>query len=106
MGDVYQAIDSKLGRTVAIKFLPEPFTHDSERVMRFQREARLLASLNHPNIAAIYGLEEFGGRTFLVIKLIPGETLAERTVRGPVPTGEALQIAKKIAEALEYAKKA
>ena len=78
MGDVYQATDSKLGRSVAIKFLPEAFTHDNERVARFEREARVLASLNHPNIAAIHGLEESGGRKFLVMELVSGETLADR----------------------------
>src|SRR2546422_6370041 len=78
MGDVYQATDSKLGRSVAIKFLPEAFTHDAERTGRLQREARVLASLNHSNIAAIFGLEESGGRNFLVMELASGPTLAER----------------------------
>src|SRR5437773_6919349 len=73
MGDVYQATDSKLGRSVAIKILPEAFSHDSERVARFEREARVLASLNHPNIAAIHGLEESGGRTFLVMESFRGD---------------------------------
>jgi serine/threonine protein kinase len=72
MGDVYQATDSKLGRSVAIKFLPEAFSHDSERVARFEREARVLASLNHSNIAAIFGLEESGDRKFLVMELVGG----------------------------------
>src|SRR5262245_14319150 len=90
MGDVYQATDSKLGRTVAIKFLPEAFSHDSDRVARFEREARVLASLNHPNIAAIHGLEESGGRKFLVMELVDGETLAERIKRGSIPVEEAL----------------
>ena len=103
MGEVYQATDSKLGRSVAIKLLPEAFTHDSERVARFEREARVLASLNHPNIAAIYGLEESGGRKFLVMELVAGETLAERIKRGPIPVDEALRIAKQICEALEAA---
>src|SRR5262245_34369318 len=85
MGDVYQATDSKLGRSVAIKFLPEAFSHDSERVARFEREARVLASLNHSNIASIHGLEEFGERKFLVMELVQGETLAERIKRGPIP---------------------
>ena len=71
MGEVYQATDSKLGRSVAIKLLPEAFTHDAERAARFEREARVLASLNHPNIAAIYGIEESGGRKFLVMELVP-----------------------------------
>src|SRR4030095_16139400 len=73
MGEVYQAIDSKLGRSVAIKLLREAFTHDSDRAARFEREARVLASLNHPNIAAIYGVEEFSGRKFLVMELVGGE---------------------------------
>src|SRR5205823_12310776 len=103
MGDVYQATDSKLGRSVAIKFLPEAFSHDSERVARFEREARVLASLNHSNIAAIHGLEESGGRKFLVMELVAGETLAERIKRGPIPIDESLGIAKQICEALEAA---
>jgi len=103
MGEVYQATDSKLGRSVAIKLLPEAFIHDTERVARFQREARVLASLNHPNIAAIYGVEESGGRKFLVMELVPGETLAERIKRGPIAVDEALGFAKQIAEALEAA---
>jgi eukaryotic-like serine/threonine-protein kinase len=82
MGDVYQATDSKLGRSVAIKFLPEAFIHDSERVARFEREARVLASLNHSNIAVIHGLEESGERKFLVMELVGGETLAERISEG------------------------
>src|ERR1051326_8587171 len=103
MGDVYQATDTKLGRSVAIKFLPEAFSHDTERVARFQREARVLASLNHPNIAAIHGVEEMNNRHFLVMELVSGETLADRIKRGAVPIEEALPIAKQIAEALEAA---
>src|SRR5262249_19387803 len=103
MGDVYQATDTKLGRSVAIKFLPEAFSHDTERVARFQREARVLASLNHPNIAAIHGVEEISGRHFLVMELVSGETLADRLKRGAIPIEEALPIAKQIAEALEQA---
>jgi eukaryotic-like serine/threonine-protein kinase len=104
MGEVYQALDTKLGRDVAIKVLPEAFAHDPERLSRFQREAKMLASLNHPNIAAIYGLEEDAGRNYLVMELVPGETLAERLKReGPVPVEETLTIAKQIAEALEAA---
>src|SRR5262245_8231780 len=83
MGDVYQATDTKLERNVAVKFLPEAFTHDTDRVARFQREARVLASLNHSGIAAIYGLEESAGRTFLVMELVPGETLERRVSKGP-----------------------
>jgi serine/threonine-protein kinase len=104
MGDVYQATDSKLGRSVAIKLLPEAFTNDADRTARFEREARVLAALNHPNIAAIYGVEESGGRKFLVMELVPGETLAEKIKRdGAIPVEEALTIAKQIAEALEAA---
>jgi len=100
MGDVYQATDSKLGRSVAIKFLPEAFSHDNERVARFEREARVLASLNHPHIADIYGLEESGDRKFLVMELVEGETLAERIKRRPIPLDESLGIGKQICEAL------
>src|SRR5215468_408168 len=103
MGDVYQATDTKLGRSVAIKFLPEAFSHDTERVARFQREARVLASLNHSGIAAIYGFEESDDRKFLVMELVEGETLAERIKRGPIPVDESLQIAKQICNALEVA---
>src|SRR5499426_27073 len=103
MGDVYQATDAKLGRSVAIKFLPEAFSHDTERVARFEREARVLASLNHSNIAAIHGLEEVDSRYFLVMELVSGETLADRIKRGPIPIEEILPIAKQIAEALEEA---
>jgi serine/threonine-protein kinase len=93
MGDVYQATDSKLGRSVAVKFLPEAFARDGDRVARFEREARVLASLNHPNIAAIYGLESANDKKFLVMELVPGETLAERIERGPIPLDEALRVA-------------
>src|SRR5436853_70571 len=103
MGDVYQATDSKLGRSVAIKLLPEAFTHDADRSARFEREARVLASLNHPNIATIYGVEESGGRKFLVMELVTGETLAEKIKRGAIPLDESLSIATQIAEALEAA---
>jgi serine/threonine protein kinase len=103
MGDVYQATDSKLGRSVAVKFLPESFAHDADRVSRFEREARILASLNHPNIAAIYGLENSNGKKFLVMELVLGETLAERIKRGPILIEETVGIAKQIAEALEAA---
>src|SRR5712692_9776318 len=78
MGEVYQAHDTKLGRDVAIKVLPEVFAHDPQRLSRFQREAKLLASLNHPNIATIHGLEESNGTHYLVMELVPGETLRER----------------------------
>src|SRR5438477_11994779 len=88
MGDVYQATDTKLGRSVAIKLLPEAFANDDERVARFEREARVLASLNHPHIATIYGVEESGVRKFLVMELVDGETLAERIKRGPIQVDE------------------
>src|ERR1700674_5214642 len=104
MGEVYQAHDTKLGRDVAIKVLPEAFAHDPEKLSRFQREAKLLASLNHPNIATIYGLEDSNGTSYLVMELVPGETLAQRIKRdGAVPVEESLTIAKQIAEALEAA---
>src|SRR5262245_4386434 len=103
MGDVYQATDTKLGRSVAIKFLPEAFSHDIERVARFQREAQMLASLNHPNIAQIFGLEQSDNTRCIVMELVEGETLQERLKRGPIPLKEALPIAKQIAEALEAA---
>src|SRR6202166_3982670 len=104
MGEVYKARDSKLGRDVAIKVLPEAFAHDADRLARFQREAKMLASLNHPNIATIYGLEQSNGTSYLVMELVSGETLQERIRRdGAVPVEEALSIAKQIAEALEAA---
>src|SRR5512135_3225178 len=103
MGEVYRAKDSKLGRDVAIKVLPEEFARDADRVARFQREAKLLASFNHPNIAAIYGLEESGETNFLVLELVEGETLADRIKAGPIPVEESLKLALQIAEALEAA---
>ena len=103
MGEVYQAKDTKLGRDVAIKVLPEEFALDPDRIARFQREAKLLASLNHPNIAAIYGLEESDGTHFLVLELIDGDTLADRLKHGTLPVEEALKLALQIAEALEAA---
>jgi eukaryotic-like serine/threonine-protein kinase len=104
MGEVYQAHDTKLGRDVAIKVLPEAFAHDPERLSRFQREAKMLAALNHANIATIHGLEQSNGTSYLVMELVSGETLAERIKReGPVPVEEALKIAVQIAEALEAA---
>ena len=103
MGDVYQATDTKLGRSVAIKILPEAFARDAGRLARFKREARLLASLNHTNIAAIYGLEQSAAQNFLVMEFVGGETLAERIKRGPIPVDESLAIAKQIAAALEAA---
>ncbi len=104
MGEVYQAHDTKLGRDVAIKVLPEAVAHDAERLARFQREAKMLAALNHPNIATIYGLEQSGATHYLVMELVPGDTLQQRVQRdGAVPIEEALAIAKQIAEALEAA---
>src|SRR5216117_1639206 len=123
MGEVYRARDTKLARDVALKVLPEAFAKDAERMARFQREAQMLASLNHPNVASIYGLEESGGVRALVMELVEGPTLAERIAtraRGdsggaglappvkaqqaaPLPLDEALGIAKQIAEALEAA---
>jgi serine/threonine-protein kinase len=103
MGEVYRARDTRLGREVALKTLPAAFTEDPERVARFRREAQLLAALNHPRIASIYGLEEADGHRFLVLELIEGETLADRIARGPLPVDEALAIAREIAEALEAA---
>jgi Tol biopolymer transport system component len=104
MGEVYKAHDTKLGRDVAIKVLPDAFAHDPERLSRFQREAKMLAALNHPNIATIHGLEHSDGTSYLVMELVSGETLADRSKReGAVPIEEALAIAKQIAEALEAA---
>jgi len=98
MGEVYRARDTRLNRDVALKVLPEVFARDAERMARFEREAQVLASLNHPNIAAIYGLEESGGTRAIVMELVDGPTLA-----GPLPLADAVPIARQIAEALEYA---
>ena len=103
MGEVYRARDSKLGRDVALKVIPETFALDPDRLARFKREAQVLASLNHPHIAAIYGFEDSGETHALVLELVEGETLAERIARGPIPLDEALPIARQIAEALEAA---
>src|SRR6266496_3210689 len=103
MGDVYRAKDTKLGRDVALKILPDAFTNDPERLARFRREAQVLASLNHQHIGAIYGLEESRGQQFLVLELVEGESLDRRIARGPIPVDEALAAAKQIAEALEAA---
>ncbi|MGH9606330.1 MAG: protein kinase domain-containing protein [Terracidiphilus sp.] len=103
MGEVYRATDTRLGREVAVKVLPEAFARDAERMARFQREAQLLAALNHPHIASIYGLEEADGVRALVMELVEGPTLAERIAQGPIAPGEALPIARQVAEALEYA---
>src|SRR5271169_1373496 len=103
MGEVYRAVDTKLRREVAIKILPPKFASDPSRLARFDREAHLLASLNHPNIAAIYGLEHIDGIRFLVLELVEGPTLSERLKSGPMEVSEALGIAAQIAEALEAA---
>ena len=103
MGEVYRARDTKLDRDVALKVLPQAFTDDPDRLARFEREAKVLASLNHPNIGHIYGLEEAEGQKALVLELVEGPTLADRIAQGPIPVDEALPIAKQIAEALEAA---
>src|SRR3989454_6764019 len=103
MGEVYRARDTKLKREVAIKILPEEFWRDPDRVSRFQREAEVLASLNHPNIGAIYDLEEAGGSRYLVLELVEGETLADRLKHGAIPIEETLSIAKSFCEAFEAA---
>src|SRR5258706_8789996 len=103
MGEVYRARDSRLGRDVAIKALPAAFAADPERVARFEREAKLLASLNHPNVGGIHGLEEVDGHRYLVLEYIEGETLDQRLTRGALPVGEALEVCRQIAAALETA---
>ena len=103
MGEVYRAWDTKLGRDVAIKVLPQAFSAEPERTARFEREAKVLASLNHPNIASIYGLEDSDGIRALVMELVDGPTLAERLQQGAVPSDEVLPLARQIAEAVEYA---
>src|SRR5215813_2693638 len=103
MGEVYRATDTNLKRQVAIKVLPASVAGDPERLARFQREAEVLAALNHPNIAHIHGLEKADGTIALVMELVEGPTLAERITKGAIPSDEALPIAKQIAEALEAA---
>ena len=103
MGQVWQATDTQLNRQVALKILPDAFAADPDRLARFTREAQILASLNHANIAAIHGIEEAEGTRALVLELVEGPTLADRIARGPIPVDEALPIAKQIAEALEAA---
>src|SRR5215472_2859810 len=100
MGEVYRARDTKLRREVAIKILPALFANDPERLARFEREARMLAALNHPHIAAIHGVEDADGVRAIVLELVNGETLSERLRRGSVPVAEALVMARQIAEAL------
>ena len=106
MGQVWQATDTQLGRQVALKILPDAFADDPDRLAQFKREAQILASLNHPNISAIYGIEEAEGTRALVLELVEGPTLADRIAKGPIPLDEALPIAKQIAEALEAAHEA
>lgn len=103
MGEVYRAKDTNLGRSVAIKVLPEAVATNPERLARFDREAKTLATLNHPNIAQIYGVERSNGATALLMELVDGPTLGDRIGRGSVPLDDALSIARQIAEALEAA---
>src|SRR3982751_4857768 len=103
MGQVFRATDTTLGRQVAIKILSDAFASDPDRLARFEREAKTLASLNHPHIAAIHGFEKSSGLHALVMELIEGDDLSLRIARGPIPLDEALPIAKQIAEALEAA---
>jgi serine/threonine-protein kinase len=103
MGEVYKATDTNLARTVAIKVLPETVARDARRLARFEREAKTLASLNHPNIAVVHGLEGVGDTRALVMELVDGPTLADRIALGPVPLDEALSIARQIADALNAA---
>src|SRR5437588_8546269 len=103
MGEVYRARDTKLNRDVAIKILPAAFAIDPDRLARFAREAQVLASLNHQNIGAIYGIEDSGATQALVLELVDGPTLADRIARGPIPLDEGLAIARQIAAALEAA---
>src|SRR5438105_1370038 len=96
MGEVWRAQDTTLGREVAIKVLPAPFATDPERLARFEREAKLLASLNHPNIATVHGLHEADGVHFLAMEMVPGQDLAQRLARGPLPIAEALSVAREV----------
>src|SRR4051812_46763520 len=97
MGEVYRAMDTRLGREVAIKVLPDGLASDPERIARFEREAKVLASLNHPHIAALYGMDESGGQHFLVMELVEGDTLADRLARGPLSVLDAVTISIQIA---------
>ena len=103
MGEVYRARDTRLGRDVAIKIIRRDFRDEREHIARFEREARVLASLNHPHIGAVHGLEELDGLKVLVMELVEGETLAERLMHGPLPVPEALDVARQIADAVEAA---
>src|SRR5262245_36743719 len=106
MGEVYHARDTRLDREVAIKVLPEPFAKDRERLQRFAGEAKALASLNHPNVAQIHGVDQVDDTYFLVLELVPGETLAERLSRGPLAVEETLNVCVQIASGLEAAHEA
>ena len=101
MGEVYEAVDTRLNRPVAIKVLPSSFSHETDRLGRFRREAKALASLNHPNIATIHGVEEVDGIHFLVLELVGGKTLGEMLSSGPIEVPDALRIAQQISQALE-----
>jgi len=103
MGVVFRARDVKLQRDVALKLLPDHFAEDSDRLARFQREAQVLASLNHPNIAQIYGLEDSAAQRCIVMELVEGKTLDDRLRRGPIPIEETLHVARQVCEALEAA---
>jgi serine/threonine protein kinase len=103
VGEVHLADDLSLDRRVALKFLPDEFAADPERMARFEREAKVLAWLNHPNIAAIYGLDQAEGKRFMVLELVEGETLAQRLAKGPLPLEDTLALCRQIAEALEAA---
>src|SRR5262245_2395249 len=103
MGEVYRALDTRLGREIALKILPDAFAGDPDRLTRFRREARALAALNHPHVAALFGMEEADGRHFLIMEFVDGETLADRLSRGPMPVDSALRVARQITEALEAA---
>ncbi|HEU4689447.1 MAG TPA: serine/threonine-protein kinase, partial [Vicinamibacterales bacterium] len=103
MGVVFRGRDSRLQRDVALKLLPDQFANDADRLPRFEREAQVLASLNHPNIAQIYGLEQANGSTCIVMELVEGDTLEEKLEKGPLPVDEAVGIAKQIADALAVA---
>src|SRR5262245_9184092 len=103
MGEVYRARDARLGRDVAIKSLPDAFAADPERLARFEREAKLLASMSHPNIAGIHGIEEVGGARYLVLELVDGETLADRIARGPWSVPDTIDVGRQVAAALEAA---
>src|SRR5262245_46668986 len=106
MGEVWRARDTRLGREVALKVLPERFASDEERLRRFEREARTLASLQHPNIAAIFGIDQVGDTCFIAMELVAGEDLAARLARGALPVAEALDVCRQIAEGLEAAHEA